>query len=419
MSERFARLARWYGYLALIGFNLGLLLVCLNLALAAYGALNPAALPTPAPPNEQNLTIRHDSGGWQLLGNADWDALRAVHASLSPADMVWMLIEYNNVMACDETLGWRVPPYAGRFHTQHPAGFRAGDDQAPWPPPADAVTIFVFGGSTTYGTHLPGAATIPSHLQRDLRATFATDRIVVYNFGAPAYISTQERLKLAELLAAGHVPDIAIFIDGLNDSNFATRTLADIQRPCNATARTLRETLNCDWGEWCWPLQRAWGAAWATEDDAPSAFAVNPPLAEVGPLDDPALAAAVVARWLDNRAGIEALAAKYGLRTLYVLQPTPGFAYDLDHHLWLEGPQPTVEDLGTWGRTRYTYPLWEVRAEGAEWAHNFSNLARIAQDYEQNIWVDQIHYTDAFSAQIAAFIRLELDTRGWVAEALR
>lgn len=40
----------------------------------------------------------------------------------------------------------------------------------------------------------------------------------VYNFGHSGYYSTQERILFTRLVVAGHVPDVAVFVDGLNDS---------------------------------------------------------------------------------------------------------------------------------------------------------------------------------------------------------
>src|SRR5712692_8851921 len=39
----------------------------------------------------------------------------------------------------------------------------------------------------------------------------------VYKFGAGYYFSTGERVQFEQLLLAGSVPDVAVFVDGLND----------------------------------------------------------------------------------------------------------------------------------------------------------------------------------------------------------
>jgi lysophospholipase L1-like esterase len=76
------------------------------------------------------------------------------------------------------------------------------------------ASIYVFGGSTIYGSEVPDEHTIPSYLQRKLRkAGFGSYRVV--NFGVTSVSTSQqlERLVVAEIGA----PDIVVFYDGVND----------------------------------------------------------------------------------------------------------------------------------------------------------------------------------------------------------
>jgi lysophospholipase L1-like esterase len=83
-----------------------------------------------------------------------------------------------------------------------------------------SVSVWIFGGSTMYGTAVPDWATIPSYLSRDLNAG-SRDCVVVSNFGVEGYVTDQELILLAEQLKAGGDPDIVIFYDGVNDSSLA------------------------------------------------------------------------------------------------------------------------------------------------------------------------------------------------------
>ena len=83
-----------------------------------------------------------------------------------------------------------------------------------------SVAVWIFGGSTMYGTAVPDWATIPSYLSRDLNAG-SRDCIVVSNFGVEGYVTDQELILLGEQLKAGGRPDIVIFYDGVNDSSLA------------------------------------------------------------------------------------------------------------------------------------------------------------------------------------------------------
>ena len=98
-----------------------------------------------------------------------------------------------------------------------PAGFRAGAREQPWPPDSESLNVFVFGGSTAFGYVVQARDALPTALEDELRRIYPGNRIECYNFGCGFYFSTQERLRFEQLLADGHVPKLAIFLDGLND----------------------------------------------------------------------------------------------------------------------------------------------------------------------------------------------------------
>jgi len=79
-------------------------------------------------------------------------------------------------------------------------------------PNDNAKKVFMFGGSTTWGTGTPDRYTIASYLQKLLGEEFD-----VYNFGETAFVSVQELNLLLENLSNGFIPDIVIFYDGVND----------------------------------------------------------------------------------------------------------------------------------------------------------------------------------------------------------
>jgi hypothetical protein len=85
----------------------------------------------------------------------------------------------------------------------------------------DAVDVWLFGGSTLYGSGQSDAATIPSVLVR-LAATDGV-RIDATNYGHPAYAQWQQvQLLEAELTAGNAVPDVVVFYDGFNDLTLQT-----------------------------------------------------------------------------------------------------------------------------------------------------------------------------------------------------
>ena len=87
-------------------------------------------------------------------------------------------------------------------------------------PPEDAhisLNVFVFGGSTIWGTGARDAHTIPS----ELAALFAQNpnmgNVRVSNYGNWGFVRTQENVLLMHELQRGNIPDLVIFYDGVND----------------------------------------------------------------------------------------------------------------------------------------------------------------------------------------------------------
>jgi hypothetical protein len=112
-------------------------------------------------------------------------------------------------------------PYAGRYVNVDPSGFRKSKDQGPWPPQKDKhFSIFFFGSSTSFGYGVQDSETVSSYLQELFPRTGLKRVPFVYNFGRGHYYSTPERILFEQLVAKGHVPDMAIFLDGLNEFFF-------------------------------------------------------------------------------------------------------------------------------------------------------------------------------------------------------
>jgi len=77
--------------------------------------------------------------------------------------------------------------------------------------------VWMFGGSTLFGTGVPDWATIPSFLSRDLNS-IEVGCVVVTNFGTEGYVTNQELILLIDQLKVGRRPRLVVFYDGVNDS---------------------------------------------------------------------------------------------------------------------------------------------------------------------------------------------------------
>lgn len=112
---------------------------------------------------------------------------------------------------------WRRKPYASQYVNIDKDGRRfcpvcrksySSDDKA--------MKIFVFGGSTIWGTGIRDQYTIPALLE--VKLAERGRHVEVTNFGESGYVSTQEIISLILELRRGNIPDLAIFYDGVNDT---------------------------------------------------------------------------------------------------------------------------------------------------------------------------------------------------------
>lgn len=87
-----------------------------------------------------------------------------------------------------------------------------------WP----TVKIVTMGGSTTFGYNVSDEHTWPTYLSTILnqqaRAKSLELHIEVVNYGRGYYYPSQETVLLIDLLKAGHRPQVAIFLDGVNSA---------------------------------------------------------------------------------------------------------------------------------------------------------------------------------------------------------
>ncbi len=271
-------------------------------------------------------------------------------------------------------------PYRSEYVNVHEAGFRFGADQGPWPPDPGPVNVFIFGGSTAFGYGVADDETIASYLQQDL-ASIIDGPVRVYNFGRGHYYSTQERVLFTQLLVTGQTPDLAIFIDGLNDFYYAkadeplyTRRLRRVTQDPKSRALELLSQL---------PLARVVGRQAEPEDVA---------------YDDPAIIQRAIDRYLANKSIIEAIAASRDVQPVFVWQPVPTFAYDETRHPFgfASIPRHLYSKQG--------YKSVQYLVEQDRLGPNFLWCADIQKHEKGPLYVDVVHYSAEFSKRIAACI---------------
>ncbi|MBN1493684.1 MAG: SGNH/GDSL hydrolase family protein [Candidatus Omnitrophica bacterium] len=284
-------------------------------------------------------------------------------------------------------------PHQGVYVNVDINGFRLTKNQGPWPPQPNSFNIFLFGGSTTFGYGVQDDQTIASHLQEYLAARLKRD-VRVYNFARGHYYSTQERILYEQLLTSGSVPDMAIFIDGLNDFYFNSNEPGFTSRFRDFMDKgiTNNKTNNK-------------GFIAATSIGRAVKGVQNRLWKEKTELDtykhdfsDPQIFTSVIQTYLMNKKIIEAVSKPFGVKPIFVWQPIPTYHYDLQYHPF------SKKGFGKHSYSQYGYEHMHKLIEGNPLGDNFLWCADIQKDENKPLYVDIAHYSSDFSAKFAMAI---------------
>lgn len=287
---------------------------------------------------------------------------------------------------------------AGKHVNIAPEGFR----RVPTGPESLDVPgkrIFVFGGSTTFGMGVADHETIPAYLEAAFRE-HGRDDVNVFNFGIVGYYSTQERVLFERLINLGHVPDAAVFIDGLNDFVFceipdATGMSTRIKRVLSGQAGvTLLETYQRRSS--ILKVFRYYTEGIDVARDRPSAHCTG----------DASQTRAIVRRLDTNRRTAAGVAKAFGVLPVFVHQPVPAYAYDNTKRA-VSMPEARSTP---WAQIRRGYEIFRERREKGE-AYDEDVLWLEEAAIAENMYIDEVHYSPQFNRHIARRIREFLETR--------
>lgn len=339
------------------------------------------------------------------------------------------------VPAPDTGSGFREGAFHGTYVTVNRVGFREVPEQGPWPPMRERYfTVFLFGGSSAFNYGLPDHETIAAYLQERLAGVGLPRPPRVYNFGVAYYTSTQERQLFAALVRQGTLPDLAIFLDGMNDfhyargqppqaSNVDPRVVrgpdmwsALIQRvkrsPLANLLRAARNWLLAAYtamagsptpAESARPHAAELGQAAVGSTPGRESAATGKPRSLVAWLvemyyNNPRLLRRVIARYRNNKAAIEDLAEQAGVRTLFIWQPVPTYHYDLRYHPF------TAEGFADHTYSIFGYPLMAEEVREHPLGPNFRWCADIQEGTTEPLYIDKVHYSAKFSRLVAGCI---------------
>ncbi|MCP5039438.1 MAG: SGNH/GDSL hydrolase family protein, partial [bacterium] len=359
-----------YRGLALFWLNLCGCVLVLNLVAAAHLAVFPPDQAAPIPEYvEQALARVYD----------DW----------SPEDLATLVDESSHGFVPEVLAQFRERPFAGRFVNTGTNGFRLGANQGPWPPDEANFNVFFFGGSTALGYGVADEQTVASHLQTALGELDLVPAPRVYNFARGSFYSTQERLLFDRLVTLGETPDLAIFFDGLNDFFFR-------EDPPPLTLETTRRVTRQLEQPWLTALRQLPVLRWFGERRALRQFGDGrPKKTPSDPQADRRAADRVIERYEHNKTIVEAIAASRGIAVAFVWQPVPTYSYDLQYHVY-------DDHFGRHELSRVGYP--RMREQREVHGANFLWCADLQREARELLYVDLVHYSPRFSAQIARCI---------------
>jgi hypothetical protein len=387
-----------YALISIVVLNTIALFAVVNLAAAAWLRL------------QADEPVKYDRA-W-LIDGYGLDTLARNYPGMSREDVTTLLYETSNwVQEYEAFTGFRPVTRRDRFITISPDGFRPVPQQASWPPPTGGTTIFLFGGSTMMGAGVPDDATIAAHLRTELAS--CRPQISIYNFGRGFYFSSQERILFEQLLLAGHRPTLAVFFDGLNDFYFAdgvpqytqemtsfmkrSAGLPDDPSLSGSLASAARQL----------PITRL-AAKYLVTPEPPPSFGQAPP--DSGRPDEERIAGAL-SRWERNRDMIRATAAASNIRAAFVWQPVPTYGYDQTK---LTVYRDGVDLFGAHKLSGLGYPEAARRYRDGKAGRDVLWLGDIQRNRAENLYVDAVHYTNEFSADIARLIGRFLTTQGLI-----
>ena len=243
------------------------------------------------------------------------------------------------------------------------------------------------------------------HISRNILTQKLGHDVRVYNFGRGYYYLTQERLLYEQLLKSGFVPDLAIFIDGINDfafnnnepiftdrlrELFATRTVEMMSKLISMTSLGQAAGIVQDKIASLFPKEKIKELHELQRSDSKKEKSCS------SVKDDK-----VINRYLFDKKLIEAASNIMGVKSVFILQPNPFYNYDKSYFPFLD--EETRELM-----LEYCYLHMANFIREHPMGNNFIWCADIQRDLKQPLYVDQIHYSASFSKIFAEVIANQL-----------
>ncbi|PIQ85011.1 MAG: hypothetical protein COV74_10455 [Candidatus Omnitrophica bacterium CG11_big_fil_rev_8_21_14_0_20_45_26] len=387
------RIAKIYQGIALWLFNFIVLFIIFNLAFYAFQTIR----------KQFNLI-------YNPVIEKYGDLLKIVYPNLSDDERNELLNESwrDRPFMYEAFTQFKERPYKGKYVNVDPNGFRLTKDQGPWPPKSKNFNIFLFGGSTTFNYGVSDNETIASHMQDMFNTISNQTKVKIYNFGRGFYYSSQERILFQQLLTQGTVPEMAIFIDGINEN----LNLSDEPVFSDELRQAMNQSFRWQLSQLAYhlPLLRPvfdklakikYKTLIQNQKDLPGESE-----------DIPASLMRAVNEYLTNKRLIEAIGKEYGVQTIFVWQPSPWFEYDLQYHPFAYSSN--IQNV----LSKNIYDLMSEIQDKESLGDHFIYCADMQKNIQAPVYVDAIHYSGAMSKALADKIVVEMFERNLVPQQM-
>ncbi len=321
--------------------------------------------------------------------------------TMTKAEVAQLLNEEYREWQAEWFTGFSEAPYHGKYVNVSPYGFRVGKDQAPWPPDHQKYyVVYLFGGSTAFSYGETDEQAFGSVLQPLLEKKLGRP-VAVYNFGQSSWFTTQERILFEQLILSGQKPDMAIFLDGLNDFHWVNQVMPALpdERPIWRQPATWRSVLTD--AKRMLPMTRLAIAVRKSMEKA--AHKKTPGEIQVAntKFDDPVALQGAVDRYFTNKKLIEGESKEFGIKPLFVWEPTPFYKNDLQYDPFIR-PEFGFSFTG-FTYTKYGYPLMRETVDRTH-PENFLWCADLQEGRHELLYVDPYHYSPLMTEIIAGCI---------------
>jgi len=318
-------------------------------------------------------------------------------------------------------VGFSEPEYRGKRLSVKldPAGFPVRNTANPKRDPSRSmINIYTFGGSTTFGYSVSDEHTWPSFLSNILNERAESAglgiQVIVSNYGRGYFNTSQEMVLAQDLLKSGRLPNVALFMDGVNwgpnedvpkFTEEMTEAFWKAQHPSFAAALEQVAGVTDDffpYGRLSKSIARRLKRNVGRESDTgPSTDEWSP----VQGLDatDTLRVAQTVQRFRMNRAIIQNVYGMHSVKTVFFIQPDGNYNYPVE--LYRPGPRPHW-----WWRQRSRRQLFHPLIRSDAGVVYLGNLFEAFGTNEgRKALIDNVHYSPRFNRFLAQRVADEID----------